>query len=257
MPSKSSRFHQIDTFDPYYKTAMTGVAGHLQTLSMSKTFEEAVGAEEADELSQFAELIRFFYESPDEDTREEAFLQLYDLPAYLKRTCPDGKTYLDKLKEAAEKDPRGLGAAALYDDLALLDSKLQMGLDLPPLKKKEPKKDADEPKKTEDKTWRGYAQMHLTDVPHAPEKKAEYLSKAMVGAVMAAHNLTVPKGEAKPFELDKARETAKQLQNLPVFQQLCKNPMKVRQLLAAGKEDPGKLVLAAGQIQRPFSQCSK
>ncbi|MBR4703251.1 MAG: hypothetical protein IKO91_05345 [Oscillospiraceae bacterium] len=59
MPSKSDRFHQIDTFDPYYETAMTGVAGRLQTLSMSGSFEEAVGPEEADELSQFTELIRF------------------------------------------------------------------------------------------------------------------------------------------------------------------------------------------------------
>ncbi len=257
MPRKSDRFHQIDTFDPYYETAMTGVAGHLQTLSMSRTFEEAVGPEEADELSQFAELIRFSYASPDPDTREEAFTQLYDLPAYLKRTCPDGKTYLEKLKEAAEKDPRGLGAETLYDDLALLDSKLRMGLDLPPLKKAGPKKDADEPEKDAVLTWREYARMHLTDVPHAPEKKAEYLSKAMVGAVMASHNLVVPQGEAKPFELDMANDTAKQLQNLPVFQQLCKDPMKVRQLLAAGKEDSGKLVLAAGQIQRPFSQCSR
>ncbi len=250
MPSKSSRFHEIDTFDPYYETAMAGVAGHLQTLSMSRTFEDAVGQEEADELSQFAELLRFSFASPSLETREKAFTQLYDLPAYLKKTCPDGKTYLDKLKDAAEKDPRGLGAAALYDDLALLDSKLRMGLDLPPLKKAEPKKGAD-------KTWREYTRMHLTDVPHAPEKKAEYLSKAMVGAVLAARNVVAPKGEAMPFELETARDTAKQLQKLPVFQQLCKNPTKVRQLLAAGKEDQGKLVLAAGQIQRPFSQCSK
>jgi hypothetical protein len=58
-----------------------------------------VGPEAADELSQFAELIRFSYASPDSDTRVEAFKQLYDLPAYLKRTCPDGKTYLEKLKQ--------------------------------------------------------------------------------------------------------------------------------------------------------------
>lgn len=254
MPSISSRFNEIDTFDAYYETAMSGVAGQLQTLSMSRSFEDAVGVEEAEELSQFVELIRFSYASPSRETRKKAFTQLYELPAYLKRTCPDGKTYLEKLTEAAEKDPRGQGAEALYDDLALLDSRLGLGLALPPLKKAAPK--AEKPEKPAVKTWRDYARMHLEDVPHAPEKKEEYLAKAMVGAVVGTRNLVAAEGEAAPFELGKARDTAKQLQKLPVFRQLCKDPAKVRKLLAAGKEDPGKLVLAAGQMQRPFSQCS-
>ncbi len=158
------RFRKLDNYDPYYRTAVSGVAAQLHTLAMSDRFADEVGADEADELNDLADNIRLSYAVLS--TRQEyvvlrprAFKRIYEVPGYLAQTYTDkeGKTrtYLDALKMAAaeagqQPEGRTPGAVRLYDDLYLLDSKVQMGLKLPPLP-------PEKAKHTRDRSWKNYA----------------------------------------------------------------------------------------------------
>ena len=307
MPSEremEKRFQEIDRRDPYYRTAIVGITGRLAGLSMSKSFAEAVGDDEAEELSKLVENMRLSYSNvvvkkntrtraqmrelmaQNDMIRERAFKRMYEIPGYLEQPCtlkdaqgkPYAATYLDALMLAAAKedelrelsgynkavednrnnpdfqlkppvpDDRSVGVRTLFDDLALLDSKLHMGLKLPPLPR-EPDRH------TEEKSWKNYALAHLYNVPHEPEKKADHLSKAMIGSLMAGGVRKDPAAEANRFTVDRARKAAAELRKLPAFQALCKDPQKVRDLLAEGRENPARLAEAVSDMQRPFAKC--
>ncbi len=306
MPSEKEmekRFREIDETDPYYRTAIVGITGTLASLSMSDSFSEAAGDDEAEELSKLVENMRLSYSNvvvkkntktrtqmrelmaQNDMIRERAFKRIYELPGFLEQPCtlkdaegkPYSATYLDALMLAAAKeeelkelsgyskavkadpklkdtlkppvpDDRSVGVRTLFDDLALLDSKLHLGMKLPPLPR-EPERH------TEEKSWKNYALAHLYNVPHEPDKKAKHLSKAMIGSLMAGGIRKDPAAEANRFTVDCARKAAAELRKLPAFQALCKDPQKVRSLLDQGRENPARLAVAVSDMQRPFAKC--
>ena len=179
--------------------------------------------------------------------RLKGFRKGYKLFDYIyKNKDEQGQRYLEAMKKAAVAN--GIPISTLYDDLQYIDEKLKLGLQL---EKWQPEAVVGKTTIPGERSWDNYAAAHLQNVPHTLKGKEEYLAKAMAGAFNAEHGRMKP-ADAEKFSTKAARNYAEKIQAMPAFKQMCKEPLRVRALIEAGKKDPKTLFDTTVRMHRPF-----
>ena len=223
------------------------------------------------------------------EDRQESTRQLAQLGVLLKQRMPNGLTVYSALKEAAadlykdrpakyvpkskrpkeneinadlNENPMRKPKPKLEDsmqgdlmaDLYQLDELLELGLDMPRL---DPQSVRPEPDLRKAKSWAECSQMLDAPLPCAPKARQERLAKMLVVSFKTRRRqLALNRGEILPrddFSKSRLDSYLAQLKQLPVFQQLIKDPAKVSALLEPGEQRQAKQFKAMLNVFRPFA----
>jgi len=238
--------------DENYRKYMSGPVARLQTLAHAAEFKAirpGRGSEltEEDVLTDIASALSDTYGSLDSGEIKAGITNGRKLASFLKKRNRDGKSYFDIMREEALAN--GIAIQTFYEDMYYLDDVLELGLDIPSLDRKSV------PEKYEIKEgmgWDEYSYAHLVNIPYSMKGREDYLARALTGAFLAGEKKRNENATEVPFTLKNAERLTKQIKDKPVFRQLCKDPDKVKAMLAEGREDPDRLFNMSVSLTRPF-----
>lgn len=164
-----------------------------------------------------------------------------------------------KLPQEGKRQPPAYNLQGdMVDDLYYLDDALNLGLDMPTL---DPSTVLPKPDLRNVNSWEDYLKAQTANIPHDLEGQRERLACVLLGAFEAKRQeAALRQGKVvppAPFQKKAAEKNVAKIREMPVFQQLCKDPRNVRALLRAGSNGDFKRFNATINVFRPFASTDR